>query len=302
MLMPKRSYSSAAGYRYGFNGKENDNDVKGLGNQQDYGMRIYDARMGRFLSVDPIEAKYPELTPYQFASNRPVDGIDQDGLEWLGSEERLNIQSVLANSNQNSTKSVILIQQGRSSNVFFSFWRGVQDSYSDTKHSASISSLKKGWDNLLGTGKDFINMSVGKPGAAKSFTNRVVNVSKGVTNSIVEPSLFLANMYRQSPQENAYGLGYYGFQAGMWYGGDAFLADMYVNISLLRKTAEEGVVLRPYGGPGGGHHLPAKSGFIGALGYDVNKALAIPNAELARLGINHGLVTGAQMLGYKAPI
>lgn len=36
----------------------------------------------RFLSVDPIAHQYPELTPYQFASNRPIDGIDQDGLEW----------------------------------------------------------------------------------------------------------------------------------------------------------------------------------------------------------------------------
>jgi RHS repeat-associated protein len=69
-------------YRYGFNGKENDNDVKGYGNQQDYGMRIYDGRLGRFLSVDPIAKDYPELTPYQFASNRPIDGIDQDGLEY----------------------------------------------------------------------------------------------------------------------------------------------------------------------------------------------------------------------------
>jgi RHS repeat-associated protein len=68
-------------YRYGFNGKENDNEVKGEGNQQDYGMRIYDPRIGKFLSVDPITAKYPELTPYQFASNRPIDGVDQDGLE-----------------------------------------------------------------------------------------------------------------------------------------------------------------------------------------------------------------------------
>jgi hypothetical protein len=32
--------------------------------------------------VDPIAKDYPELTPYQFASNRPIDGIDQDGLEW----------------------------------------------------------------------------------------------------------------------------------------------------------------------------------------------------------------------------
>ncbi|KAA2243183.1 hypothetical protein F0L74_11755 [Chitinophaga agrisoli] len=72
-----------SGYRYGFNGKENDGEVKGEGNEQDYGMRVYDPRVGRFLSVDPITAKYPELTPYQFASNRPIDAIDLDGLEAL---------------------------------------------------------------------------------------------------------------------------------------------------------------------------------------------------------------------------
>jgi RHS repeat-associated protein len=81
MQMPGRSFN-AGNYRYGFNGKENDNEVQGEGNQQDYGMRIYDTRVGRFLSVDPIASDYSELTPYQFGSNRPVDGIDQDGLEW----------------------------------------------------------------------------------------------------------------------------------------------------------------------------------------------------------------------------
>ena len=78
--MPGRKYSTGS-YRYGFNGKENDNEVKGEGNQQDYGLRIYDPRLGKFLSIDPIAADYPELTPYQFASNRPIDGIDIDGLE-----------------------------------------------------------------------------------------------------------------------------------------------------------------------------------------------------------------------------
>jgi hypothetical protein len=42
MMMPGRKFSAGSGYRYGFNGKENDNEVKGEGNQQDYGMRIYD--------------------------------------------------------------------------------------------------------------------------------------------------------------------------------------------------------------------------------------------------------------------
>ena len=82
MQMPGRTLT-AANYRYGFNGKENDNEVKGDGNQQDYGERVYDPRTGRFYSVDPFTTKYPELTPYQFASNRPIDGIDLDGLEFF---------------------------------------------------------------------------------------------------------------------------------------------------------------------------------------------------------------------------
>jgi len=81
--MPGRSYSNVSEYRYGFNGKENDNEVKGEGNQQDYGMRIYDPRLGRFLSVDPMSKSYPYLTPYQFASNSPIGGIDLDGLEFF---------------------------------------------------------------------------------------------------------------------------------------------------------------------------------------------------------------------------
>ena len=55
--------------------------MKGEGNQQDYGMRVYDPRLGKFLSVDPLTPKYPELTPYQFASNSPIAHKDLDGLE-----------------------------------------------------------------------------------------------------------------------------------------------------------------------------------------------------------------------------
>ena len=81
MVMPGRSYTAGTGYRYGFNGKENDNEVKGNGNQQDYGMRIYDSRISRFLSVDALAKEYPELTPYQFAGNIPIAAADLDGNE-----------------------------------------------------------------------------------------------------------------------------------------------------------------------------------------------------------------------------
>jgi RHS repeat-associated protein len=68
-------------YRYGFNGKENDNEVKGVGDQQDYGKRIYDPRVGRFFSVDPLTTKYPFYTPYSFAGDKPTRFTDLDGAE-----------------------------------------------------------------------------------------------------------------------------------------------------------------------------------------------------------------------------
>ncbi len=91
MLIPGRKYAATESYRYGFNGKENDNEVKGEGNQQDDGMRIYDPRLGRFLSVDPLSKDYPWYTLYQFAGNKPIEAIDLDGAE----ESYINQQSRL---------------------------------------------------------------------------------------------------------------------------------------------------------------------------------------------------------------
>ncbi|OQP63674.1 hypothetical protein A4R26_17030 [Niastella populi] len=59
MLMPGRSYAPVNSYRYGFNSKEQDPEVKGAGNQYDYGFRIYDPRIGKFLSVDPLAKSFP---------------------------------------------------------------------------------------------------------------------------------------------------------------------------------------------------------------------------------------------------
>jgi RHS repeat-associated protein len=70
-------------YRFGFNGKEKDNETFGDGNIYDYGFRVYDPRKAKFLSVDPLTKSYPWYTPYQFAGNKPIIAIDLDGLEEL---------------------------------------------------------------------------------------------------------------------------------------------------------------------------------------------------------------------------
>ena len=69
------------GYRYGFNGMERDDEWNGVGNMYDYGFRIYDPRIAKFLSIDPLFKSYPWLTPFQFSSNNPILFVDLDGLE-----------------------------------------------------------------------------------------------------------------------------------------------------------------------------------------------------------------------------
>ena len=79
MAMPGRT--SISSYRFGFNAKEQDAEAYGNGNLYNYGFRIYNPRLGRFLSRDPLAPNYPWYTPYQFAGNKPIAAIDLDGLE-----------------------------------------------------------------------------------------------------------------------------------------------------------------------------------------------------------------------------
>jgi RHS repeat-associated protein len=66
-------------YRYGFNGKEKDNETFGDGNASDFGARIYDSRLMRWLCVDPHADRYPSLSGCSAFGNNPISVIDPDG-------------------------------------------------------------------------------------------------------------------------------------------------------------------------------------------------------------------------------
>jgi len=81
MMMSGRAWSAGDSHRFGFNGAEKDNEVKGVGNQVEFKFRAYDTRLGRFFAVDPLTKSYPWYTPYQFAGNTPIQAIDVEGAE-----------------------------------------------------------------------------------------------------------------------------------------------------------------------------------------------------------------------------
>ncbi len=68
-------------YRYNFNGKELDTETGTI----DFGARAYDARIGKWLSLDPLQDKYPDLSPYNFCNNNPIIFVDPDGqkINWF---------------------------------------------------------------------------------------------------------------------------------------------------------------------------------------------------------------------------
>jgi RHS repeat-associated protein len=70
-------------YRYGFNGQEKDNEIKGDGNSLDFKFRVYDSRLGKFMSFDPLAKSYPWNSPYAFAENDVIRCIDLEGAEKL---------------------------------------------------------------------------------------------------------------------------------------------------------------------------------------------------------------------------
>ena len=78
------------GYRYGFNGMERDDEWNGLGNSYDFGARICDSRVGRWLARDPLEAKYAHVAPYIFTLNNPIFYVDPDGKDVITHHKKIN--------------------------------------------------------------------------------------------------------------------------------------------------------------------------------------------------------------------
>jgi RHS repeat-associated protein len=78
MVMPARQFVGED-YRYGFNGKESDGELNGEGNSYDFGARNFNPRIGRFLSMDSYAGKFAYQSPYLFAGNSPISGVDVNG-------------------------------------------------------------------------------------------------------------------------------------------------------------------------------------------------------------------------------
>ena len=78
--LPQRNLSAAAPYT--FSAKERDVET-GLSY---FGARYYSSDLSIWLSIDPMSAKYPSLSPYVYCANNPIKLVDPNGEEIVGTD------------------------------------------------------------------------------------------------------------------------------------------------------------------------------------------------------------------------
>ena len=77
-------------YRYGFNGLEGDDEVKGPKRSYTTEFRQYDPVVGRWWGVDALSDQMPQWSPYNFVFDNPLRMVDPTGLapdDWVKDKE-----------------------------------------------------------------------------------------------------------------------------------------------------------------------------------------------------------------------
>jgi len=115
MLTIGRTWQTGSEYKYGFNGKESDSETYGNDNFLDFSSRVYDSRLGRFLSVDPLGLKTFWKSPYSFAGNSPILYVDYLELDINGGfsvENNSQQPVILVGNGEITTKTITMTPQG----------------------------------------------------------------------------------------------------------------------------------------------------------------------------------------------
>jgi RHS repeat-associated protein len=198
-VMPNR-HGNDNQYRYGFQGQERDNEIKGDGNHINFEFRGNDPRTGRMWSVDPLSRKYPHNSPYAFSENRVIDALELEGREALllikrELDDGSTVFKIIADYTvKNNAKSdfQLRVPVGTVGNdaeqIFKTDGNGVQDfGYKELQNEYGNGSFQKGSgsNDLYVNGKVFDAKGINGPGDTYgdvNFTSLVLDVSNLTPN------------------------------------------------------------------------------------------------------------------------
>jgi len=189
MGMTERAYSAPDnGYRFGFNGMEMDDEVKGEGNSLDFGARIYDNRLGRWMSLDELGRFYIGVSEYQYALNSCIvnRGIDGREIVLCTSPKQGTVKVLISQVNQSSIFSQVY--QKVSSDQIKLTYKGLPVTISTKVTDKNLSQTQKGENGYF--------MLTSSPMAIKEMNNGqteivgyVIHAEISLTNKVMSFSI-----------------------------------------------------------------------------------------------------------------
>ncbi|WP_143961163.1 RHS repeat domain-containing protein [Litoribacter populi] len=236
LAMEGRAYQDTTFYRYGFNGMERDDEWKGDGRSYDFGARIYDPKVGRWLSVDPLAHEFPWHSPYNVFNNNPIRFIDPDG--------RAAVDHIDVEKNDDGTYKVVGGKANSDKNIYVLDKQGKREvlgemlteySFHDEKGNAIVGANINLNDE---SGQNFFNneikniglfsyMSNAKGGEPLDFKTR--NIPKGLTGEARDQYVYRGMSFQgkiaSARDIGNYSAGYVAGIHGMGWGASRFAFD-----------------------------------------------------------------------------
>ncbi len=197
MLQPGRNQQSDA-YRYGFNGMEKDDEVKGSGNSYTAEFWQYDSRLGRRWNMDPVVKTF--RSSYDAFSNNPIIRIDPNGDDDVFDLEGNFLRSTASGTEikiQLSDNETVLLSEVRWETVLVKDENGEIRNFGNASSNAIISEIVKynspvTADIILEKDRNFlaasyvgsntIGIGLNKAGSIRSLLNDYHNLGNEVKN------------------------------------------------------------------------------------------------------------------------
>ncbi|AMO20670.2 RHS repeat-associated core domain-containing protein [Flavobacterium columnare] len=150
-LIPNRhGYSN--NYRYGFQGQEKDDQIKGEGNSLNYTFRMHDPRVGRFFAVDPLARDYPWNSPYAFSENDPINYVDLEGKEKSPTAAQMQqVYLKVAALGKATGRDLLIFTIGAGESILNANTLGISDATKGFTHNETINKFESIRDKRLYT-------------------------------------------------------------------------------------------------------------------------------------------------------
>ena len=212
MLLPNR-HGSIDGYRYGFNGMEKDDEIKGEGNSYTSYWRQYDPRVSRWLSLDPEMASIAHQSPYVGFDNNPITNPDPNGNctkcdkhknpngKTIETPEGTNVWK---NSDGNVT--TIFLENGTANGTYF--WNAEKSGYYNVSDELYKNPNASWYDGIVNAGSDFIDAATDGDtykNAFKSYANQnaEMNIKMMSANPLIDSDVRKDLLEMETPYLNA---------------------------------------------------------------------------------------------------